>query len=443
MDEQAWFHERQTAIHLLRSGLQPCEVAQQMGRSLSWVYKWKGRFEKTDRWDSLQSHSRAPIRRPQQFSEPVRQAIRQARSELEAEAALPGHLHYVGAPAVRARLREKDLSPLPSTATIERVLATAGMTRPQQPVEPKTTYPHVRPGQPHQLCQVDIVPRYLLGGQSVACFNAIDVVSRYPAGQSSSTKRSTDAVDLLLYFWATVGIAKYTQVDNEACFSGGWTHPGVLGKVLRVALFVGTELVFSPFYHPESNGTVERFHQDYVAHVWADTQLTDLDDVQQQGQDFFQLYRQSRHHSALQGYSPAEKHAAFPVRKLPANFRLPSGKLPLTVGRVHFMRKVSPARTIKVLNLDWAVPLAQPNQGVWATLEFTVHGATLRVYDTAPDAPRRTCLVSHPFPLKESVQPLRPEFQDRPVRKSFLSSVASVVRYTISNRAAAWLSTMW
>jgi transposase InsO family protein len=58
-------------------------------------------------------------------------------------------------------------------------------------------------------------------------------------------------------------LAKYTQIDNESCFSGGFTHPGVLGKVLRLGLYVGTELVFSPFRHPESNGYVERFHQDY------------------------------------------------------------------------------------------------------------------------------------------------------------------------------------
>jgi len=59
-------------------------------------------------------------------------------------------------------------------------------------------------------------------------------------------------------------VPDYTQLDNEGCFSGGFTHPGVLGKVLRLWLMVGTELVFSPLRHPESNGCVERFHQDYT-----------------------------------------------------------------------------------------------------------------------------------------------------------------------------------
>ncbi len=50
---------------------------------------------------------------------------------------------------------------------------------------------------------------------------------------------------------------------HKGCFSGGFTHPYVLGRVLRLGLLVGIELVYSPFYHPKSNGTVERFHQGY------------------------------------------------------------------------------------------------------------------------------------------------------------------------------------
>jgi len=96
-----------------------------------------------------------------------------------------------------------------------------------------------------------------------------------------------------------MGIPQYTQVDNEGCFSGGFTHPRVLGKVVRLALYVGTELVFSPIGHPESNGSVERFHQDYNQHVWKETALKHRADVQAQAQPFFIAYRHSRHSTAL------------------------------------------------------------------------------------------------------------------------------------------------
>jgi Integrase core domain len=261
------------------------------------------------------------------------------------------------------------------------------------------------------------------GGQNVACFNAIDVVSRYPTGWQSCTKRAKEAAEFLIQVWQEVGIPAYTQVDNESCFSGGFTHPYVLGQVVRLALAVGTELVFSPFYHPESNGTVERFHQDYGRNTWAKTSFTAVDMIRQFSQRFFQNYRHSRHHSALKGRSPAQLHLAQPFRKLAPNFEIPD-PLPLTTGRVHFIRRVDTHHQIKVLNVAWDVPQAQPNQGVWATLELTPKQTRLLVYDTAPDAPLRKRLTSYPFPLKEKVLGPNPT-TPRPRPARFLNWLAS------------------
>lgn len=419
------YANRKTAIHLLRSGKTPMEVAQELNRSLVWVYKWRERFFAQCDWQALRDHSRARKHPPKKLSETVRQAIRQARSELEAEASEPGKLSYIDAHAVSARLRRKQVSPQPSISSIERELRAAGMTRPGGPKEMvEVLYPHLHPTRPLQLIQVDIVPHYLRGGPCVSCFNAIDVVSRYPTGQQSLTKRSQDAVSFLLHVWREIGIPEFTQVDNEGCFSGGFTHPGVLGKVLRLALLVGTQLLFSPIRHPESNGTVERFHQDYSKNVWDKIELPDLQAVQQQSPGFFAAYRQSEHHSALKGRCPAELHPAPPVSRLPVDFRLPD-PLPITSGQVHFIRRVNQASQVSILNMDWQVSLAQPDQGVWATLEFMLDRAYLRIFDAAPDVQVRTCLAEHPFPLKQDVQPLAGEFQ-RPVEVKMPSLLRSV-----------------
>ena len=433
---------RCTAIHLLRSGKTPAEVAQEVERSLAWVYKWRKRYFDAGNWQALQDRSRAPKFAPKKLPERIRQAIRAVRSELEAEAAEPGKLSYINAHAVQGRLRQKRTAPLPSISSIERELRAAGMTRPRKPKEPnQVMYPHLHPTQPHQLVQVDIVPRYLpgAGGPCVSCFNAIDVVSRYPTGQQYTTKRSVDAVRFLLQVWRDLGVPDYTQVDNESCFSGGFTHPGVLGKVLRLGLMVGTELVFSPIRHPESNGSVERFHQDYTKNVWDKIDLPDLPAVHSHSPLFFDAYRRSSHHSALQGRSPLEVHSSRPVRYLPAGLQLPA-KLPLTTGKVHFIRAVSKDRQIMVLNQHWEVPTAEPDQGVWATLQFSVRGARLRIYDTAPDAQRRTCLADYLFPLKEPVLSLRQEFQrHRPdSKRSWAVTSLSWIGKTVSQ----WVSTM-
>lgn len=431
---------RRTAIHLLRSGKTSAEVAQEVKRSLAWVYKWRKRYFEAGDWQALVDRSRAPKHRPKKLPVRIGQAIRAVRSELEAEAVEPGKLSYIGAHAIQGRLRQKRISPLPSISSIEREVRAAGMTQPRKPKEPEqAVYPHLCPTQPHQLVQVDIVPRYLPGGPCVSCFNAIDVVSRYPAGQQYTTKRSVDAAQFLLQVWRDLGVPDYTQVDNESCFSGGFTHPGVLGKVLRLGLMVGTELVFSPIRHPESNGFVERFHQDYTQNVWDKIDLPDLAAVRKHSPLFFDAYRHSRHHAALQGRSPQEMHSLSPACHLPAGFR-PPAKSPLTVGKVHFIRSVSQACKIMILNQQWEVSAAKPGQGVWATLQFSAQGARLRIYDAAPDTQRRTCLVEYPFPLKETVQPLRAEFL-RHEQSSKLAWAVNTLGW-MGRAISHWVSTM-
>lgn len=401
---------RQKAIHLLRSGSKVEEVATACNRSPKWVYKWRDRYEAAG-WAGLVSQSRAPKRHGRKVSKKLERGIQQVRSELEAEAASGKGLKYIGPQAIRTRLRKKHFQTIPSYSTIARVLKRAGMSRPHEAAKP-VVYPHLQPTQPLQLVQVDIVPHFLTGGMRVPCFNAIDVISRYPTGNAYAQRRSCDAAHFLLQVWQEIGIPHYTQVDNEGCFSGGATHPHVVGMVVRLALMVGTELLFSPIYHPKSNSTVERFHQEYNRHVWEDTYLRDLKQVRQKATEFFVLYRQSEHHSALKEQSPAHLHAQATGRKLRSGYQLVQGKLPLYPGCIHFLRRVSVAKTVSVLNVAWPVPAALPEQGVWVTIQFALDQTTLAIYDQAPDQASRKRLQTHPFPLAQPVAPRPPKLTD-------------------------------
>jgi transposase len=409
MDTDPLLHERQRAIHLLRAGRHVSEVARALGRSERWVRKWRKRYDE-EKWAGLKSRSRRPKRLACRLPEAVRQAIRETRSELEAQATTGEGLKYIGSSAIRTRLKEKGVSPLPSCRTIERVLREAGMTRPRCPTPPTSPLPHLQAIGPHTLIQMDIVPHFLRGGQPVACFNALEVGTRYPAGRAYSHRRTQEAMDFLVYVLQTIGIPTYIQVDNEGCFSGETTHPYVLGRLIRLALMVGTELVFSAIREPKSQAFIERFHQDYDRHVWQDTDLASVEAVNGRGDGFFQAYRR-RPHPQMGGRTPQEAHQAVAVRRLPSDFQIPSGRIPLYAGRVHFIRRVGKEKTIRVLNVSWPVPKAEVGQGVWATLELQPgQKAWLRIYDGAPDAPRRNLLAVHPFPVREPIYP-RPERQ--------------------------------
>ena len=133
--------ERLTAIHLLRAGHSTTAVAEQLGRSPRWVRKWRQRYEQAG-WAGLQERSRAPRQHGRRFSPAVSQLVIQARSELEAEAALGQGLKYIGGRAVRTKLRGRLPTALPSVrfydtgdaASVTRLLADGFQRRdPSQP----------------------------------------------------------------------------------------------------------------------------------------------------------------------------------------------------------------------------------------------------------------------------------------------------------------------
>jgi putative transposase len=424
--------ERQALVHLLRSGKTPAEAAKELGRARSWCYKWQDRFRQ-EGWAGLKERSRAPQRIARKTSEQMRQTILRTRSELEAEALQPDQLGYIGASAIFGCLQSQGLTSLPSLSTIERVLRQAGASKPRQPKPKKEVdYPILHATTVQQLTQVDIVPHYLKGGTSIACFNAINVVSRCAAGKQYANKRSREVLDFLVHVWQELGITKYLQMDNEGSFIGGYKHPGVIGQAVRLALYVGAQPVFSPFYHPESNAYVERFHQDYSGFVWKKATLNDLADVRKRSALFFPNYRNSHHHSALGGKSPQQVHSQSVVRKLPFGFCIPE-KLPITAGQVHFMRAVTKEHRVLILNKIWDVNLAEQDQGVWSTLFLTPKGSLLRIYDAAPDIPGRRCLAEHPFSLNEPVVPLQEIFKPAAVQqKSWISTLRDFFRPRVS-----------
>ena len=128
--------------------------------------------------------------------------------------------------------------------------------------------------------------------------------------------------------------------------------------------------------------------------------MKNLSEVEKQAQHFFALYRQ-RPHSRLGEQTPRAVHRK-PTR-LPKGLQPALRKHPLYEGQVHFMRKVLEGNIISILNVSWSVSKANPDQGVWATLDIKKSGAKLIIFDAAPDVSNRKLLDVHPFKLSEPV----------------------------------------
>ena len=116
--------DREKAVHLRRLGHTTAEVAAELKRSPQWVRKWWRQYQCSG-WAGLAEGSRAPHQHGRRLSPEIRQAVQRARSELEAEAARGIGLKYIGARAIRTRLKKWKIKPLPSVRSIERILEEA------------------------------------------------------------------------------------------------------------------------------------------------------------------------------------------------------------------------------------------------------------------------------------------------------------------------------
>ena len=217
----------------------------------------------------------------------------------------------------------------------------------------------------------------------------------------------------LLKTWAKLGVPFIHQFDNEGAFCGGHAHPHVLGQVVRLCLRAacGVEPLFTPFYDPKRNHQIETFHSVWIAGCWSRQQFRDRAHLAAETPLFWRWYM--RHYSppALDGKTPAQMRRGVPLLALTPTLRrlIPAGRLPLTVGRLHFMRKVQTDGTLEVLNE--IRPAGRQWIGQYVRVTSDTHQQTIAVWHKADEQAEWRLLKTRRFQLKEKVHALLPEFR--------------------------------
>jgi len=136
--------------------------------------------------------------------------------------------------------------------------------------------------------------------------------------------------------------------------------------------------------------------------------------VQAECQIFERWYRTRHEPPALEGLTPTEARVDFTPRLLSTDFDLHQAekRLPLTSGRVHFIRLVDSLEQINVLNESWIVDEEAEElvgEYVWATISTAEQ--RLRIYhQKAADVARRL-VVEYDYGIAEEVQELAPAYQ--------------------------------
>jgi hypothetical protein len=387
-----------------------CEICRDLGRSTSWFDKWWAEYRRHPKTD-FANRSRAPHTSPHQTGPQVVRAVVSVRRTLEAAKTPETRYGLIGRAAVQGELRRLKVSPLPSVATIQRILAAHDLTHPTGNGSAAAYYPWPEAWAVNAMQATDLITRHVHGGEAIENFHTIDLYSHAVCLTQHAGAGSATAAQHLLKTWAVLGLPLIQQFDNAAAFCGGYTHPRVIGQVVRLCLLCGIEPVFIPFYEAKRNYQIETFHSRWDAGFWSRHTFRNLRHVQTEAPLFGRWYHTRYRPPALEGKTPAQMRQGVTIRRLSADLRrlIPDGRLPITAGRLHFMRKVDHAGDIEVLNETW--PVGQKWLGEYVRATLNLAEPILTIWHQADAQADWRLIKTRQFQLSEPVQPLRPEFR--------------------------------
>ncbi len=372
--------ERIKAIQMHLEGEEPIEVYRSIGRSKRWFSKWFDRY-KTGRNGWYKDLPKRAKEIPHKTKEQIEQAIVNIRKILMDGTADSTKYSCVGAEAIQFQMEEFGYKPsdIPSISTIKRIIK-RNKLRVNKPerykrIRSKGRHTILKPEYIDEMHQIDFVgPRHITGYGPINSVHLKDVAGRQAAGRQYDEKSMDNAMDFLLNYWKLHPIPKYLQVDNGMCFAGDYKYPKSFSRFVRLALYVGIEVVFIAPSKPWMNGTIEEFNKGFDRRFWKKEQFIDLDDIRKKSPIFFE---KENKFNAWKLRNENLK-AINPTRMLPEDFMIDVNNLPLVTGKIHFIRVVDSRGKINVLNEYFEVGKEYTEEYVWATIEtmeqtFTVY----------------------------------------------------------------------
>ena len=400
---------RREAIRRHLGGESRKQICSDLDRSTSWFDKWWVEYYKNPRTD-FADHSRAPHHSPTQTPKTVAKAIVSIRQLLEAATTPETRYGLIGAPAIQDRLEDLGLES-PSASTIQRILRAQHLTHPIGAGNDSAYYPWLDAWTVNAIQATDIITKHIRGGEAIENFHTMDHYSHAVALNPYTAKSAALTREHLLATWSKLGLPQLHQFDNEASFNGGHTHRRVIGQVVRLCLFCGIEPLFTPFYEAKRNYQIETFHSLWVQAFWSRHEFRNYAHVQAELPLFEHWYHHAYRPPALEGKTPAQMRRGASIVRLIRELQrlIPAGRLPITAGRIHFMRKVQPTGEIELLNETWLVGEHWIGEYVRATINTLEQVLT---FWHKPDAASDWRLLkTRQFHLKEPVQLLLPAFR--------------------------------
>ena len=399
--------ERIEAVNRYIMGDKPSNICRDANRSEKWLFTWVKRF-KTGEEEWYISQSNAPKKHGRKTRNDVESTIVTLRKVL-----MEGNEHEskylgVGADAIQYRMVKQGFSKdeIPSASTIKRIVKKHGLKVNKRErykrVKSKKRYTILNPTRVDEMHQMDFVgPRFIKGYGAVSSLNLIDVVCNRIHIEQYDSRSMDNIIGFLIQYWRNNPIPRYLQVDNGMYFLGDFKYPRRFSRFVRFCLYVGVEVVFINPKCPWMNGSIENFNGWFDEKFWAKETFTNLEDMRAKSTHFVGQYNDlsawKKRNKSLEQINPA--------RILNNSLKIPLGKLPLTKGKIHFIRKVDNDGKISVLNEAFKVGTEFIGEYVWATICLEKH--TMEVFYRAKDPDTVVLIKKFEYELSEVVQDLR------------------------------------
>ena len=401
-DEQ----DRINAVSRYLKGEKHSKICMNLGISGKWLYKWIGRYKNAKRGDKrkwFQEHSRAPKNVHRKTDPEIEKLVVNVRKSLVEGKTEDTKYRCIGAEEIEFRMDELGYSEkeIPSIPTIKRIIKRNKLIKQKRKryvrCKSKKRYTLLNPTKVNEMHQIDIVgPRYIKGYGAISSINMIDV-----AGNKAHIKQYTSGtldyvLELLQDYWTKNAIPNYLQMDNGGCFIGDLKHPRHFSRVVRLCMYLGIEPVFIAQSKPWMNGSIESFNDEFEEKLWSKENFKYLEHIRRESKIF--LVRHNNRQDWKNRKTTLEK---IPIRKIPQDFKIDANNLPLTKGKVHFIREVNKDGKINVLNEDFHVDKSLAHDYVWATINTKEKHLT--VYHREKKADEARLVKTHRYKIDEMV----------------------------------------
>jgi hypothetical protein len=246
-------------------------------------------------------------------------------------------------------------------------------------------------------------PRHIKGYGRISSLNLIDVVSSKAHIRQYAGQTMDNVIEFLLDYWTKNAIPNYLQMDNGASFIGDLIHPRHFSRVVRLCLHLGVEPVFIAPRKPWMNGKIEDFNGDFGSKLWEREQWTDMEHIRGEAKIFLM-----RHNNRQDWKYRKTDPEAIMDRKLPEDFEIDANNLPITEGKVHFIRQVKENGTISVLNEDFDADKSLAYEYVWATIDTKQE--QLRIYYREKNEAEAGLIKIYTYNIGENVKRFEEKF---------------------------------